>query len=136
MTDPCWLIWWFTSEYSKWSLLWQIAGQKRKEVQNQLLVLVLEFIKKKMVTSMDKQIAYTDKSGIPLYPPKLSYCAGFVKLAEFEVATESKEEKRPTQLQDCCVRWLYKSLKCSNVFQIPLFCLSILKPSLFQSTNK
>jgi len=43
-----------TSEYSKESLLWRIAGKKKKEVQNQLLVLLLEFIKK-MTNSMDKQ---------------------------------------------------------------------------------
>jgi len=43
------------------SLLWRIAGTKRREVQNKMLVLLPEFIKKKMTNSMDKQIAYTDK---------------------------------------------------------------------------
>jgi len=42
-----------TSEYSKESLLWRIAPKKRREVQNQMLVLP-EFIKK-MTNSMDKQ---------------------------------------------------------------------------------
>lgn len=59
-----------------------------------MLVLLPEFIKKKMTNSMDKQIAYTDKLDNSLSPQKFSYCSGLVKLAEFEVATEQKEEKK------------------------------------------
>jgi len=50
------------------SLLWRIAGTKRREVQNKMLVLLPEFIKKKMTNSMDKQIAYTDKLDNSLSP--------------------------------------------------------------------
>jgi len=46
----------------------ELLEQKEEKYKTKMLVLLPEFIKKKMTNSMDKQIAYTDKLDNSLSP--------------------------------------------------------------------